>query len=75
MRSFNHEHAINSRVESAAVSDGSQVTSRLIVETDLPIDAPNAEYQSRVVSDLEIKASAFAQSQGIGEVEFVRIVS
>ncbi len=74
MRSFNHEHAINSRVESAAVSGGSRAT-RLIVETDLPIDAPNAEYQSRVVSDLEIKASAFAQSQGIGEVEFVRIVS
>ena len=74
MRSFNHEHAINSRVESAAVPGGSGAT-RLIVETDLPIDATNAEYQSRVVSDLEIKASAFAQSEGIGQVEFVRILS
>ena len=74
MRTFNHEHATNCRVEYAAMPGGSPVTSRLIVETDLPFDASSAEYQLRAVSDLEIKASTFAQSEGIGQVEFVRIV-
>ena len=74
MRAFNHEHAISSRVEYADGPDGLFVPHRLIIETDLPMDATNAEYQSRVVSDLEIKASAFARSACIAEVVFVRKV-
>ena len=75
MRTFNHEHAINSRFEYAAMPDGllaSDVPHRMIVETDLPIGECSQEYHSRMVSDLEIKASAFARSEGIAEVVFVR---
>ena len=75
MRTFNHEHAINSRFEYAAVPDGllaPQAPYRMIVETDLPIGECSQEYHSRMVSDLEIKASDFARSEGIAEVVFVR---
>lgn len=74
MCTFNHEHAINSHVEYATGPDGLSAPHRLIIETDLPMDATNSEYQSRVVSDLEIKASAFARSACIAEVVFVRKV-
>jgi hypothetical protein len=75
MRTFNHEHAINSRVEYAAAGpDRFSVPYRLIIETDLAIDAPNPDYQSLVVHDLELRASEFARDECIAEVIFVRKV-
>jgi len=72
MLAFNHKHAINSRVEYADGPDGRPVPHKLIIETDLPMDATNSEYQSRVIYDLETKASAFGISAGVAEIVFVR---
>jgi hypothetical protein len=74
MLAFNRQHAIDSRIEYADGPNGLFVPHRLIIETDLPMDATNPEYHSRVVSDLEIKASAFARNACIAEVVFVRKV-
>ena len=72
MYSFQHKHAAGYSIEFDPAPGGGFVARRMVVVSRVPLNMTEPDYNPVYAANLEMEATAFAKSKGIGAVTFTR---